>query len=57
MATATKTAASAARFGNFKAADEKAPGTTAPDPVVKPIILCHGTLGATQTVAGMRNVG
>ena len=55
MATVTKTAtAAAAQFGNFKAADEKAPGTTAPDPVVKPIILSHGTLGVIDLAQSKR---
>ena len=45
MATVTEKAPSTTRFKSFKAADEKAPGATAPNPVVKPIILSHGTLG------------
>lgn len=55
MATSTRRAArfvrpegekqSAAQFGSFRAADEKAPGTYAENPIVKPMILSHGTLG------------
>jgi catechol 2,3-dioxygenase-like lactoylglutathione lyase family enzyme len=38
-------AQTAAQFGSFKAADKLAPGTYAEDPIVKPMILSHGTLG------------
>ena len=33
------------QFGSFKAAAEKAPGTYAENPIVRPMILSHGTLG------------
>jgi len=36
---------SAAQFGSFAAAEKLAPGTYDENPVVKPMILSHGTLG------------
>lgn len=45
---------SAAQFGSFKAADEKAPGTHAADSVVKPMILSHGTLGVIDLAESKR---